>query len=119
VPAEIQELVQSLTHTTAQLARAQGGEVRQIERALTERMRAIEAIGQWIEREPEAARVMGAELAKQLKRDLDKGTQILLRFAMARELMRSDRMALDRQLQLLQGIRGWRAEGRKSISCLG
>lgn len=117
--AEIQEIVQSLTHTTAQLACSQGNERCRVERALAERMHAIEAIWEWIRREPAAARAVGRDLAKQLQRDLDQGTQILLRFAMAREVMRNDRMALDRQLQLLHGIQGLSAPRGKSISCRG
>lgn len=119
MPVEIQELIQSLTHTTAQLARLQGGEPCQVERALAERMRAIEGIWEWIREQPEAARAMGRELARQLQRDLDKGTQILLQFAMAREVMRNDRMTLLRQLQLLHGIQALRVPRGKSISCRG
>jgi hypothetical protein len=119
LPPEIQELVQSLTHTTAQLARVERGAACQMERALAERTRAIDAIRRWIAREPAAAREVSAELARQLTRDLDKGTQTLLRLAMDREVMRSDRMALDRQLQLLHGFQGACAATRKSISCRG
>lgn len=117
--AEIQELVQSLTHTTAQLGRLPGDDPGRVERALTERMRAIEAIWEWIRREPEAVRAMGGELARQLQRDLDQGTQILLRFAMVREVLRNDRRALDRQLQLLHGLQGACAATCQSISCRG
>ncbi len=116
--AEIQELLQSLTHTTSRLAREQGQRAN-FERALGERMRAIAAIREWIGQEPSAARLMGKELTRELQRNLDQGTQILLRLAMAREVMRNDRMAIDRQIQLLQGMRGLGGATRKSLSCRG
>jgi len=102
---ELQELVQSLSHTTAFLARVERGERREVERALGERARAMDAIRCWITAEPEAARTVSAELAVQLAREIETGRQILLRLTLAREVMRCDRMALDRELQVLNGLR--------------
>jgi hypothetical protein len=90
-----------------------------VERALAERARAIEAIGRWIETECAAARPMSGEWAGQLAREVESGRQILLRLTLGREVMRSDRMALDRELQVLHGIQGLCAKGPVSFSCRG
>ena len=117
--AEVQELVQSLTHTTGQLARLGSGDVRELEQALVERARAVDAIGRWIATEQAAGRTVSREVACQLTQDLEKGTQVLLGLALAREVMRSDRMALDRELQVLRGVQGLCAAGPRSISYEG
>ena len=113
---EIQELLQSLTHTTARLERV---EPHELDRALTERGRAIDAIRRWIADEVAAARPVSADLAGQIAEDIDKGHQVMLRLALAREMMRSGRMAIDRELQVLHGIQGPGARGPASFSCRG
>jgi len=117
--AELQELVQSLSHTTALLARVERGEPREVERALAERARAIDAIRRWIAGAGGAALTVRGELAGQLARELESGRQILLRLTLAREVMRSDRMSLDRELQVLHGIQGLCAKPPASLSCRG
>lgn len=116
---EMQELVQSLSHTTACLARAERGEPLEVRRALGERARAIDAIRRWITAQPGAAQTVGAELAGQLARELETGRQVLLRLTLAREVMRCDRMALDRELQVLNGLRNLCAKPSGSLSCCG
>jgi hypothetical protein len=101
----MQELVQSLSYTTVCLARAEHGEPRDLDRALAERARAIGAIQRWIETECEAAQPVTSELAGQLTREVESSRQILLRLTLGREVMRSDRMALDRELQSCTGSR--------------
>ncbi len=115
----MQELVQSLSYTTACLARAERGEHRELERALAERARAIEAMRCWIAAAQGAGLTVSEELAGQLARELETGRQILLRLTLAREVMRSDRMALDRELQVLHGIQGFCAKPSASLSCRG
>jgi hypothetical protein len=116
---EFQELLQSLTHTTARLARLQREGCQELERGLVERSRAIEALQRHIAEQPEASASASAELASQLTREMDSGTQVLLRLALAREVLRSDRMVLDRQLQVLRGIQSSPLAARNSISCRG
>jgi len=116
---ELQELLQSLTHTTARLASAQGEEPNQIKRALAERGRAIQAIQRQMQQHPPASQSGAAQLAAQLQRELDQGTQILLRLAVGREVMRNQRMTLDRQLQVLHGLRASRGTAAVVLSCRG
>jgi len=117
--AEIQELIQSLSHTTACLARAERAAPGDIARALTERARAIDALLLRLAANPEDARTGGEELAGQLARELETGRHILLRLTLAREVTRSERMALDRELQVLNGIRGLGAKPPVALSCRG
>ena len=116
---ELQELVQSLSHTTALLARVEHGEPREVERALAERARAIEAIRRWIAAAQEAALTISGKLEGQLSRELENGRQVLLRLTVAREVARSNRMALDRELQVLHGLQGLCAKRPASLSCRG
>lgn len=88
-------------------------------RALTERARAIEALRLWLAAGPGDARTAWEALAGQLAHELETGRQVLLRLSLAREVMRSDRMALDRELQVLNGIRGLRVKPSGSLSCRG
>jgi hypothetical protein len=60
-----------------------------------------------------------SELAGQLTREVESSRQILLRLTLGREVMRSDRMALDRELQVLHGIQGLCAKEPVSLSCCG
>ena len=115
----MQELIQSLSHTTASLARVERGEPREVEKALMERARAIEAIRHWLAREQPAAPPPSEELAGQLSRELENGRQILLRLTLAREVMRSDHLALDREVQTLRGIQRLFINRSGSLSCRG
>lgn len=117
--AEMQELIQSLAHTTARLARAEREEQLEIQQALTERARAITAISRWIAAQPEAAQGASPYLVGQLAQELENGRQVLVRLALAREAMRNDHIALDRELQVLRGIQGLCARGPVSFSCRG
>jgi len=116
---EIQELIQSLAHTTASLARAEREAPDSMARALTERARAIDAVRVWLAARPGDARSGGEELARQLAQELETGRQILLRLTLAREVTRSERMSLDRELQVLNGIRGLGAKPPVALSCRG
>jgi len=116
---EMQELTQSLSHTTAGLVRAERAEPQKVERAMAERARAIDAMQRWIAADKAGGLTVSGELAGQLARELETGRQILLRLWLAREVMRSDRMALDRELQVLHGIQGFCAKPSASLSCRG
>ncbi len=115
----MQELVQSLVHTTAFLGRAAQDEPDAVERALAERGRAIEAIQRLIAAEASAGRAISEAFAGELTTALEKGRQILVRLTLARELMRSDRLAVERELQVLNGIRRLCAKPSGSLSLHG
>jgi len=115
----MQELGQSLAHTTAQLARAQGGDPQEMEKAAAERSRAIGLVRAWLAGERAAGRPVDGEFVAQLANELENGRRLLLRFALAREAMRSERMALDRELQVLHGIRGLFGPAEGQLSCRG
>jgi len=116
---ECQELLQSLAHTTACLSRLEREDPRQLGQALTERSRAIEAIRRWIAAEHSASRPVGAELAAQITLDLQKGTQVLLRRVLAREITRGDLMSVGRELQMLRHLQGSPARRPVSLNCRG
>ena len=77
------------------------------------------AVRLWLAANPGDAQAGGQELAGQLAREFENGRKILLRLTLAREVMRSDRMSLDRELQVLNGIRGLCAKPPVSLSCRG
>jgi hypothetical protein len=119
MPPEYQELLQSLAHTTARLARLQRDDPRQVGPALEERARAIDAVRRWMAAEPVASRPLGAELAAQLTSDLENGTQILLRRVMAREVTRGDLRSVDRELRMLRNLQDSSPSKPVSLNCRG
>jgi hypothetical protein len=104
LPAECHALLQSLADTTARLAALDGANAMQVERALTERARAIEAIASWMAAERRASRPVSPELAEPLAHDLESGAQILVRLAMDRDSTRLGLTRLSRELQMLRGL---------------
>jgi len=116
---EGQELLQSLAHTTARLARLEWEDPRQLAPALVERSRAIDAIRRWIAAEVGASRPVGAELAAQITLDLEKGKQVLLRRVLAREITRGDLMSVGRELQMLRNLQDSSTRKPVSLNCRG
>lgn len=116
---EIQELVQSLSHTTARLSRVERESPQEIARALQERAHAIAAIANWIAATEDAAQAIGPDLGAELGQNLENGRQMLLRLALVRELTRADRMAVHRELQVLHGILDLCVKRRGSLNCCG
>ena len=114
-----QELLQSLAHTTARLARIEREDPGQMGAALTERSRAIQAIRRWIAAELDASRPVSPELMAQLTSDLEKGKQVLLRRVMTREITRGDLMRVGRELQMLRHLQGSSARKPVSLNCRG
>ncbi len=119
MPPECQELLQSLAHTTALLARLQREDPRQVGPALAERARAIDAVRRWMAAELVASRPLGAELAAQLTSDLENGTRILLRRVLAREVTRGDLRSVDRELRMLRNLQDSSARKPVSLNCRG
>lgn len=117
--SKCQELLQSLAHTTARLARLEREDTRQLGPALAERSRAIEAIRRWIAAELDASRPVGPEFVAQLTSDLEKGKQVLVRRVMAREMTRGDLMRVGRELQMLRKLRSPSACKPVSLNCRG
>ncbi len=116
---ECQELLQSLVHTTACLARVEREDLSEMGAALAERSRAIEALRRWIAAELDASRPVSPELMSQLTSDLEKGRQILLRRTMAREIIRGDLMRVGRELQMLRNLQNPSACKPVSLNCRG
>jgi hypothetical protein len=116
---ECQELLQSLAHTTAWLARIEREDPGQMGAALTERSRAIQAIRRWIAAERDASRSVGPDLVAQLISDLEKGKQVLLRRVMAREITRGDLMRVGGELQMLRHLQCSSVRTPVSLNCRG
>jgi hypothetical protein len=116
---ECEELLQSLAHTTARLARVEREDPRQLEPALAERSRAISAIRRWIAVELGAAQPLGTELVAQLTSDLEKGTRVLLGMALAREGTRGDLMRVGREIRVLRNLQDSSTRKPSSLNCRG
>ena len=116
---ECHELLQSLEHATARLARQDREDPRQLDRALCERKRALDAVTAWIAAEQRASRPVSTELASHLARDLESGAEILVRLALAREATRVELMSLGRELQMLQSLNTSAPLKPTAIDCQG
>jgi hypothetical protein len=116
---ECQQLLQSLETATAGLAGLDRDDMDQVQRALTERGLAIDAIQGWIASEQQALRPVTPETAEHLTRDLETGAEFLVRLALDRDATRIDLMALDRDLQVLRGLGGASPAGPTVIDCRG
>ena len=119
MPPECHQLLQSLETATAGLARLERDDMDQVQRALAERGRAIDAIQDWIAAEQQALRPVSPEMAEHLARDLETGAGFLVRLALDRDAKRIDLMALDRDLQVLRGLGGASPAGPSVIDCRG
>lgn len=91
----------------------------QVQGALAERARAIDAIHDWIAAEQQALRPVRPEIVGELTRDLDTGAGILVRLALDRDATRLDLMALNRALQMLRGLGDPFPSRPTAIDCRG
>jgi hypothetical protein len=92
---------------------------RQIGPALAERSRAIVAIRRWIAAELGASRPVSADVAAQLTSDVERGSRVLLRMALAREVTRGDLMSVGRELQMLRSLAVVSTREPLSLDCRG
>jgi hypothetical protein len=111
--------LRSLEKTTATLASLDPNDMDQVQGALAERGRAIEAVQGWIAAERQALRPVSPEMADHLTRDLEVGAGILVRLALERDATRLDLMAVNRAQQMLRGLGGPAPVGPTAIDCRG
>lgn len=104
MPPECQQLLRSLEKATARLAGLDRNDMDQVQGALEERGRAIDAVQCWIAAEQQALRPVSPEMAGQLTRDLETGAGVLVRLALDRDATRLDLIALNRAQQVLRGL---------------
>ena len=104
MPPECQQLLRSLEQATARLADLHPQDVGEVQHALAERSRAIDAMAGWIAAEGQASRRPSPELAGHLDRDLEIGAEILVRLALDREATRLDLAKLGRERQILRSL---------------
>lgn len=101
---DCQQLLRSLEQATFKLAELHPPEAAEVQQALEERERAIEAIAGWVAAEQKASRPVSPEVAHHLANDLEMGAGILVRLAIDRESTRVDMAKLGRELQILRGL---------------
>jgi hypothetical protein len=116
---ECQELLGSLENATARLASLDRTDMDQVQAALAERARAIDAVQGWIAAEQQALRPVSPELGGHLTRDFEAGAAILVRLALDRDAARLDLMALNRAQLMLRGLGGPAPVGPTAIDCRG
>jgi hypothetical protein len=119
LPANCQQLLRSLEQATARLASLDRNDTDQVQGALAERGRAIDAVQGWIAAERLALRPVRPEIAGQLTRDLEAGAGILVRLALDRDATRLDLMTLNRAQQVLRGPGDGSPSRPTAIDCRG
>jgi len=106
LPDDCRNLLEALEQVTARIT-ACNRELRdELTAAISERARAIEALSLWIVANPAISQTVRAELASRLTRDLDRGSEILVRLSLDRDAARLGLAEVARGLHMLRGLDG-------------
>jgi hypothetical protein len=116
---ECRQLVQALERATARLACVDPERAGPLQQALAERARAVDAVARWVAEQREVSRPISRELAERLARDLQAGTDVLVRLALARDAARLDLMRAGQQLRMLRALRKSPSSIPGAIDCQG
>ena len=111
--------MQALDQATARLAGLNRHDAGEVEQALAARLRAIEALTQWIAAEQQASQPVSSLVASHLMKNLATGAEILLRMVLDREATRTHLMLLGRKMQMLRGLARSHPAKPSTIDCQG
>ncbi|MBZ5591357.1 MAG: hypothetical protein LAP39_03910 [Acidobacteriia bacterium] len=119
LPPECRQRLEALEGATARLAGLNRDCTEQVERALEERARAVDAMVGWIAAEQTVAHPLSQELANRLASDLERGADILIRLSLDRDAARLALAEVDRGLQMLRELKRSAPAKPSMIDCQG